>query len=1325
MQFKAQTIVPGGRYKYGEYIAAGNVTSKVTSTIYGGNNTTTDPGNGGGTGGDTGSTGDIKWQLYLSKVSSAFDGADVALSAQSDVTSLVGLLGTQLVETYVGDITGTHTYDSSTDTYDPALPANYGITGIPATGMAVVVSNNGDTGTSLTITVDNTCTANTGTLSIPCAVSLNQMQDLQDSIIDWETAYKAGKAMPLVLEYTWSISSNNGGSTADAYRLDLTNENASINCDSNGNILPGATKPTCTAKLWYGMEAVTGVTYGFSTPSAQNVQGLSIDTSTGVLTFGSNFTFSGTPLEITVTATVNATTWRKIMTVAKAYPGANGEPATSYWLVLSHDAVKFNPNTNEAIPSAVTASAMMQVGDATPTAATGTTIYYGFDTDSPSTTYPSTGVTIDVTKKYLSFSLKKGTKIVDGIETVPIVSDGLNGTGVTPYRLDLTNENANINCDSDGNILTGAVRPTCKATLYHGTAETSASYSISGSCSYSGLSINSSTGVLTFNPGTASTPFNFNTGYTSIEITVTAKINNVTYGTAIMTVSRNIAGKNGSNGRSITGVTEYYAINNNESVAPTSWSTAMTQPTSASPYLWNYESVNYDSGSPTTTDPVIIARYTKDGKGISAITEYYQINNSTVTPPSNWSTSMVVPTNSNPYLWNYEKITYTDGSTASTSPVIIGIKGIDGRSITGVTEYYAINNDSASTPTSWSTTLQQPTSSNPYLWNYESINYSSGNPTTTDAVIIAIYTEDGKGISAITEYYQINNSTTTAPTSWSTTLVVPTDSNPYLWNYEKITYTDGSTASTTPVIIGIKGKNGDKGDDAVSYWLELSADAIVYDPNTSAVTPSSITATAWMQVGENTPTAATGTTIYYGLGNDPSRTYNGAINITKASAETYSYISFELRKGTAVVDGVETVPILKNGVNGQPGGQGRAGAAIRGPVNWYTAMEDSGRRWSNGEGPTTADTKWIDVIIKDGTYYYCNTSYTEAGQSWSAVASNWTSADTEYDFIATNLLLANGAKIKFLTNNEIYLMNSAGTEVTAGAAGGNGISFWAGSDTPSEAPFQVNYDGSIKATSGTFAGFIQMPYYFISNLVPDFKLTASTVGTVYVSQTTWKGRLASAPANPVSGWCYYNTSTTPGKFYYYKTGWVTMTNVTERGYTIWDTEAKEHAYLIADSYSGYYGMGDGGMLVIPEPKASLNGFTYHIVVQPNIATRSQGQNPAISIMTANGTTSFQIYCFTTMLTSCARLSFYGGHVEITCIPVNDGTLTPTDYIWAVTQCTGGVDCYSGTTQSSFVSSYSTVSGYSTEDPYLCITKIKADSTLPSNKSLDTLYITRN
>ena len=96
-----------------------------------------------------------------------------------------------------------------------------------------------------------------------------------------------------------------------------------------------------------------------------------------------------------------------------------------------------------------------------------------------------------------------------------------------------------------------------------------------------------------------------------------------------------------------------------------------------------------------------------------------------------------------------------------------------------------------------------------------------------------------------------------------------------------------------------------------------------------------------------------------------------------------------------------------------------------------------------------------------------------------------------------------------------------------------------------------------------------------------------------------------------------------------------------------------------------------------------------------------------------------------MLNSCARLSFYGGHVEITCIPVNNGTLTPTDYIWAVTQCTGGVDCYSGTTQSSFVSSYSTVSGYSTEDPYLCITKIKADSTLPSNKSLDTLYITRN
>lgn len=77
--------------------------------------------------------------------------------------------------------------------------------------------------------------------------------------------------------------------------------------------------------------------------------------------------------------------------------------------------------------------------------------------------------------------------------------------------------------------------------------------------------------------------------------------------------------------------------------------------------------------------------------------------------------------------------------------------------------------------------------------------------------------------------------------------------------------------------------------------------------------------------------------------------------------------------------------------------------------------------------------------------------------------------------------MANNAAIDFLTGNEIYLRDNNGN-ITAGAAGGSGVSFWAGASEPSNAPFVVNADGSIKATSGTFSGFIQMPYYPISSI---------------------------------------------------------------------------------------------------------------------------------------------------------------------------------------------------------------------------------------------------
>lgn len=146
---------------------------------------------------------------------------------------------------------------------------------------------------------------------------------------------------------------------------------------------------------------------------------------------------------------------------------------------------------------------------------------------------------------------------------------------------------------------------------------------------------------------------------------------------------------------------------------------------------------------------------------------------------------------------------------------------------------------------------------------------------------------------------------------------------------------------------------------------------------------------------------------------------------------------------------------------------GRNGAAIRGPYAWE---EYSGTtRWWCAGTPNSAnpDTeKWIDVIVKDGVYYYCNTTYEGTLAPWASVDDKWTEGES-FDFVATNLLMASGASINFLTGNELYLRDSNNV-ITAGAMGGDNINFWAGATSADTALWYVKNDGSMVAQKGTF-----------------------------------------------------------------------------------------------------------------------------------------------------------------------------------------------------------------------------------------------------------------
>ncbi len=549
MRFSSTTIVPKGRTKYGEYMAAGNVANSVSKVVYYGNNSTTDivgGGEGGGT--DTNPEQSVGFFMFLSKTSNNFEGTKIAIEDVSDTTTVVGYRGNDRVCTYLYDLDNARYADE--DDYAAVnpdfiikngvvLPLNYGIQNLPANGMTVSVTDNGTTATTLTITIDRTISSNSGSIMIPAYVYLKEYNDMGDNAGDWFE--NVSDCQKMWLEYQWSII----GSADNNYILDLTNDSAGINVDSSGNVLAGATKPTCKATLYYGMDPLgEGVLYGFSTPSEAAASGVSINTSTGELTFGSNFNFQGTSLEISVYATYMGNTMTKIMTVSKNYPGADGTGATTRWIVPSVSAIKVDPNTGTITPATVTATVMKQTGEDEPVEDSTTTIWYDWDIDKPNNIY-SGPIPVVAAHSFLALGLKNGNGDFYELETIPILEDGVNGSqganGQSVYRLDLSNESASINCDINGNLLPGAVRPKCTATLYYGVTKVSNAVYSFGETYGAGLTIDGSTGEITVGN-------DFTWEGTSIGIVVNATEYKILRGTATFTLSKNFPGANGADG---------------------------------------------------------------------------------------------------------------------------------------------------------------------------------------------------------------------------------------------------------------------------------------------------------------------------------------------------------------------------------------------------------------------------------------------------------------------------------------------------------------------------------------------------------------------------------------------------------------------------------------------------------------------------------------------------------------------------------------------------------------------------------------------------------
>lgn len=209
-----------------------------------------------------------------------------------------------------------------------------------------------------------------------------------------------------------------------------------------------------------------------------------------------------------------------------------------------------------------------------------------------------------------------------------------------------------------------------------------------------------------------------------------------------------------------------------------------------------------------------VIKFIRKGTGISRTeTEYAQNQSSTTAPTSGWNVNP--PTWQNGYyIWQRIKFTYTDNSYSYSNPVCIS----GGNGISSLTEHYLATSASSGVTkntSGWTTTVQAVTSTKKYLWNYETTTYTDGSTVDTTPVIIGTYGDKGVGISSVAEYYlatSASSGVTRSTSGWTTSVQSVTATKKYLWNYEKITYTDNSTSYTDPVIIGVYGDKGDPGD---------------------------------------------------------------------------------------------------------------------------------------------------------------------------------------------------------------------------------------------------------------------------------------------------------------------------------------------------------------------------------------------------------------------------------------------------------------------------------------------------------------------------------
>lgn len=341
--------------------------------------------------------------------------------------------------------------------------------------------------------------------------------------------------------------------------------------------------------------------------------------------------------------------------------------------------------------------------------------------------------------------------------------------------------------------------------------------------------------------------------------------------------------------------------------------------------------------------------------------------------------------NSYTYYWGDEVI-YDDGTGYSMYRFVSKnpVKGISpnnsnywiivaqrGVGISNTDVLYAISSSNTTAPTSGWQTTAPAWKDGYYIWSKTKVVYTDGDIVYTDAACITGGKgETGNGISSIIEQYYLSSSATSLLNgSWSNSR--PTWKNGwYIWTRSVINYTNGNSITTEAICV--TGEKGETGDDGINGdYFEYR-----YAVNGSRSTPPSLSKTSRNPSGWSTTVPTVGNLQYLWF------------TVAKINGETNSLIqNWSTPARQTPYDGVD-------GRNGETG-----------PTMVYRGVYGSSKVYYG-------TSKRVDAVKYNGHYYVARVDAGNGFQNHVPTdTAYWNDFGAEFESIATNLLLAEGANI--------------------------------------------------------------------------------------------------------------------------------------------------------------------------------------------------------------------------------------------------------------------------------------------------------------------------